>query len=74
MGTSLAMLLPPIGIFAVLRFWRMGQVDWRAFFDVLRNANFAGPLMIERERGDQRVADIKSAKEFVSRSLMPLSS
>lgn len=27
-GTSLAMLLPPIGIFAVLRYWRAGQVDW----------------------------------------------
>lgn len=27
-GTSLAMLLPPIGAFAVLRYWRAGQVDW----------------------------------------------
>lgn len=29
-GTSLAMLLPPIGIFAVLRYARAGQVDWAA--------------------------------------------
>lgn len=29
-GTSLAMLLPPIGVFAVLRYWRSGQVDWPA--------------------------------------------
>lgn len=29
-GTSLAMLLPPIGIFAVLRYARAGQVDWTA--------------------------------------------
>ncbi len=29
-GTSLAMLLPPIGIFAVLRYARAGQVDWIA--------------------------------------------
>lgn len=29
-GTSLAMLLPPIGVFAVMRYARAGQVDWRA--------------------------------------------
>lgn len=29
-GTSLAMLLPPIGIFAVLRYGRAGHVDWTA--------------------------------------------
>lgn len=29
-GTSLAMLLPPIGVFAVLRYWRAGHVDWHA--------------------------------------------
>lgn len=29
-GTSLAMLLPPIGIFAVLRHHRAGNVDWPA--------------------------------------------
>jgi uncharacterized membrane protein YfcA len=29
-GTSLTMLLPPIGIFAVLQYWRAGQVDFRA--------------------------------------------
>ncbi len=29
-GTSLAMLLPPIGVFAVLRYWRAGSVDWSA--------------------------------------------
>src|SRR6478672_1333667 len=27
-GTSLAMLLPPIGIFAVLSYWRAGNIDW----------------------------------------------
>jgi uncharacterized protein len=27
-GTSLAMLLPPIGILAVLAYWRSGNVDW----------------------------------------------
>jgi hypothetical protein len=29
-GTSLAMLLPPIGVFAVLRYARSGHVDWSA--------------------------------------------
>src|SRR5947207_7450889 len=28
-GTSLAMLLPPIGIFAVLAYSRAGNIDWR---------------------------------------------
>ena len=28
-GTSLAMLLPPIGIFAVVEYWKAGNVDWR---------------------------------------------
>jgi uncharacterized membrane protein YfcA len=28
-GTSLAMLLPPIGVFAVLAYARAGNVDWR---------------------------------------------
>jgi len=29
-GTSLAMLLPPIGIFAVWKYWKAGMVDWPA--------------------------------------------
>lgn len=29
-GTSLAMLLPPIGVFAVMRYARAGMVDWHA--------------------------------------------
>lgn len=28
-GTSMAMLLPPIGIFAVLQYWRSGNIDLR---------------------------------------------
>jgi uncharacterized membrane protein YfcA len=27
-GTSLAMLLPPVGLFAVLSYWRAGNVQW----------------------------------------------
>ena len=42
-----------------------GQVDWRAFFSTLDQIGFTGSLVIEREAGNQRVADIRSAKEFV---------
>lgn len=42
-----------------------GQVDWRAFFRVLRELNFVGDLAIEREAGTQRVADIRAAREYL---------
>ncbi|QNN21678.1 sugar phosphate isomerase/epimerase [Planctomycetales bacterium ZRK34] len=42
-----------------------GQVDWPAFFDVLKAGAFDGLLAIEREAGEQRVADIRTAKDFV---------
>jgi uncharacterized membrane protein YfcA len=38
-GTSLAMLLPPIGIFAVLAYSRAGNIDWR--FAGLLSCGFA---------------------------------
>ena len=38
-GTSLAMLLPPIGVFAVLSYARAGNIDWR--FAVLLSVGFA---------------------------------
>ncbi len=44
-----------------------GEVDWPAFFGVLKQLNFTGNLVIEREAGQQRVADIRSAKELVER-------
>jgi sugar phosphate isomerase/epimerase len=47
-----------------------GEVDWKAFFGVLDELQFEGNLCIEREAGPQRVADIKSAKQFVE-SLAP---
>jgi sugar phosphate isomerase/epimerase len=40
-----------------------GQVDWRAFFCTLRKINFAGNVVIEREAGNQRVAEIRTARE-----------
>jgi sugar phosphate isomerase/epimerase len=42
-----------------------GEVDWRSFFKTLGELNFNGWLCIEREAGDQRVADIRTAKQFV---------
>jgi sugar phosphate isomerase/epimerase len=42
-----------------------GQVDWRAFFATLRELNFKGDFVIEREAGGQRVADIRAAAEVV---------
>jgi L-ribulose-5-phosphate 3-epimerase len=43
-----------------------GEVDWRAFFATLRELNFTGDFVIEREAGNQRVADIRTAKEVVA--------
>lgn len=42
-----------------------GQVDWPAFFAALGEVNFTGDFVIEREAGDQRVADILLARELV---------
>jgi sugar phosphate isomerase/epimerase len=43
-----------------------GGVDWRAFLATLRELNYAGDLVIEREAGSQRVMDIRTAKEVVA--------
>ena len=42
-----------------------GEVDWKAFFGTLDELKFTGNLSIEREAGAQRIADIRTAKEFV---------
>jgi L-ribulose-5-phosphate 3-epimerase len=44
-----------------------GEVEWKEFFDTLDELRFAGFCCIEREAGNQRVADIKTAREFVSK-------
>jgi L-ribulose-5-phosphate 3-epimerase len=46
-----------------------GDVDWPAFFAALRELNFTGDLVIEREAGEQRVADICTARDLVLREL-----
>jgi L-ribulose-5-phosphate 3-epimerase len=44
-----------------------GEVNWRAFFATLGRLGYAGDLVIEREAGQQRVADIKKAKACVGK-------
>ncbi len=46
-----------------------GAVDWPAFFAALHAANFIGDLVIEREAGTTRVADIRTARELVLKSI-----
>jgi sugar phosphate isomerase/epimerase len=44
-----------------------GEVDWRAFIRALQKLHFAGNLAIEREAGGQRVADIRTARQYLER-------
>lgn len=46
-----------------------GEVDWAAFFDLLAARGLAVDLMIEREAGGERLADIVTARERVEREL-----
>ena len=45
-----------------------GDVDWEAFFTLLRELRFSGDCCIEREAGHQRVEDIRAARSVVERS------
>lgn len=42
-----------------------GEVNWHDFFSVLAQANYTGDLVIEREAGNQRLTDIRLARELV---------
>ncbi len=42
-----------------------GEVNWTAFLEVLHRANYKGALVIEREAGDNRLADIIAAKTYL---------
>jgi sugar phosphate isomerase/epimerase len=44
-----------------------GAVDWRRFFDVLDRVQPDVDLMIERESGEARVDDVRTAREFIGR-------
>jgi len=42
-----------------------GEVDWAGFFAALARSEISCDLVIEREAGGQRVADIRTAREFI---------
>ncbi len=42
-----------------------GEVDWKAFFATLDELGFTGNCCIEREAGNQRTADILTARKLV---------
>jgi L-ribulose-5-phosphate 3-epimerase len=46
-----------------------GEVDWPALLAALKQLEFAGHFVIEREAGTQRVADIRQAKELIEKTL-----
>ena len=45
-----------------------GDVDWKRLLPALDAAGFTGALCIEREGGSARVADIRSAREYLETS------
>ncbi|HZR18693.1 MAG TPA: sugar phosphate isomerase/epimerase family protein [Verrucomicrobiae bacterium] len=46
-----------------------GEVDWPKFFASLKQLNFNGPIVIEREAGTQRIEDIRRAKSVAQSAL-----
>jgi sugar phosphate isomerase/epimerase len=42
-----------------------GAVDWNALLAAVRDENFIGDAMIEREAGDRRVQDVVIARQFL---------
>jgi L-ribulose-5-phosphate 3-epimerase len=46
-----------------------GEVDWRTFFQTATQLGFKGDFAIEREAGEQRAADIRTAREYVAQFL-----
>ncbi len=43
-----------------------GEVNWKAFFQTINQVGFDGWCFIEREAGAQRVADIRTARDFLT--------
>lgn len=44
-----------------------GEVNWSAFFGTLEKMSFSGAAVVEREAGNQRLIDIRTAKELVQK-------
>lgn len=47
-----------------------GEVDWRAFFSTFKHVVFNVNLAIEREYGNNRIADIRTAREVMERTFI----
>ena len=47
-----------------------GEVDWQKFFATFKQVIFNANLAIEREAGEQRVADIRAAKAVVEKTFV----
>jgi sugar phosphate isomerase/epimerase len=47
-----------------------GEVDWRAFFSTFKHVVFNVNLAIEREYGNNRVGDIRTAREVMERTFI----
>jgi len=45
-----------------------GDVNWRAFFSTFKHVVFNVNLAIEREYGNNRIGDIRMAREFMERT------
>jgi L-ribulose-5-phosphate 3-epimerase len=43
-----------------------GEVDWPAFFQTLAELGYNGNFAIEREAGEQRIADIRAARDYLA--------
>lgn len=43
-----------------------GAVDWRALLDAVREEDFIGDAIIEREAGEDRVNDVRRARDFLA--------
>lgn len=50
-----------------------GEVDWVAFLGLLRGQDWRGDLVIEREAGEQRVEDVRTALETLKHAAGALS-
>ena len=46
-----------------------GQVDWRAFIEVLAEGGYTGDMHIEREAGDERMADARKAIDVITAAM-----
>lgn len=46
-----------------------GAVDWRALLDAVRDEDFIGDAIIEREAGEERINDVRRARDFLAAAM-----